>query len=133
MKYLDSNIFLYPVLYSDKKSAICKEILMKVAKNEIKASTSLLTWDEIVFAVKKLVGNDFAIAQGDKFLKFPNLIFIKVDESVISSAQAIIAQYGLNPRDAIHVASALIHGCEEFVSDDSDFDKVKEIKRIKIH
>ena len=46
--------------------------------------------------------------------------------------EEIIEKYNLKPRDAIHVASALTNNIKEIVSDDPDFDKVKEIKRKKL-
>ena len=35
----------------------------------------------------------------------------------------------LKPRDAIHLATALKAGASTIVSDDADFDNIKEIKR----
>ncbi len=131
MRYIDSNIFLYPILYSDEKSIACKDILLKIAKGDISAATSFLSWDEIFFAIKKLVGRDIAVAESKKFLEFPNLSFVKVDWPIIARAQKIATTYELNPRDAIHAASALTSGCDSFMSDDSDFEKIKELKLIK--
>ncbi|HLC86770.1 MAG TPA: type II toxin-antitoxin system VapC family toxin [Candidatus Nanoarchaeia archaeon] len=131
MNYLDANIFLYPILYSDKKANFCRDILLEVVKGKVAAATSILTWDEIVFTLKKLLGKEIAVNEGRKFLQMPNLSFIKVDEQIILNAQKLIEIYNLNPRDAIHAASALMNNCKEFVSDDSDFDKIKELRRVK--
>ena len=38
--------------------------------------------------------------------------------------------YEINPRDAIHLATALIFESSEIISSDTDFDNIKEIKRI---
>ncbi|MBI5254150.1 MAG: type II toxin-antitoxin system VapC family toxin [Euryarchaeota archaeon] len=43
-----------------------------------------------------------------------------------------IEKYNLRPRDAFHVAIMKSFGVTEIVSDDSDFEKVEWIKRIKI-
>lgn len=132
MKYLDSNVFIYPILYGDKKANSCKEILLKVAKNEMKACTSILSWDEVVFVVKKFRGKEIAAIEGSKLLRMPNLIFLKVDEPIIFKAQEIVSKYHLNPRDAIHAASAISSNCNEIISDDSNFDIIPEIKRVII-
>jgi hypothetical protein len=129
MKYLDANVFLYAILYDNAKARACKEILLKTAKGESEAATSLLSWDEIVFALSKLLGREIAVKEGERFLKLPNLKLLKVDEQVISKAQKMIEMYAVKPRDAIHAASAVVFGCDKFVTDDSDFDRIKEIKR----
>ena len=133
MIYLDANIFLAAIVNppQDDQTGLCKQILMKVVSHELPAATSLLTWDEIVFIIKKTLGKDIASTEGKKFLSFPNLTFLKVDENVISIAQDLLTKYNLNPRDAIHAATALTNNINEILSDDSDFDKLKEIKRIK--
>ncbi len=44
--YIDSNVFLYPVLYNDlQESEKAREILSQIESNNIRAYTSTLTWD----------------------------------------------------------------------------------------
>lgn len=132
MNYLDSNIFIYAINNDDSNGETCRKILTDVALDRIKAFTSCLTWDEIVHIVKKEKNREISIIEGNKFLSFPNLIILKIDKSVISFAQRLIINYSLDPRDAIHVATALSNNIHQIISDDKDFDKIKEIKRIKI-
>ncbi len=132
MNYLDANIFIYAVGSLDEKKEKCLKILNKVVGGEIEACTSFLTWDEFVHVVRKLWGREVATSEGKKFLQFPNLHFIKTDREVISKAQELISEYNLKPRDAIHAASALVKGVREIISDDSDFDKVKGLKRVRV-
>ncbi len=110
MAYIDANVFIYPVLYSeeeDPKSKKALDILRRVAKGEMSASTSKITWDEIVWVVRKTMGKSEAINQGQKLLGFQNLKFISVDENILSQAQALINKYNLRPHNSIHVASAI--------------------------
>ena len=72
-----------------------------------------------------------ALAEGRRFLEFPNLKFLKVDGPTVSRAQELISKYEIKPRGAIHAACALENGIKEIVSDDPDFDEVKELKRVK--
>lgn len=109
----------------------CLKIMGKIAKNEIDACTSVLTWDEFFQFVKKSLGSDYAKLSGQRFLNIINLKFLDSDFKVVSTAQRLTEKYNLSPRDAIHAASAILNGCKEIVSDDPDFDKIKEIKRIK--
>ena len=71
-------------------------------------------------------------AEGKKFLEFPNLKTLNIDANVISEAQKILEKYNLTPRDSIHAGCAIKNNIEQMVSDDPDFDKVSEIKRIHL-
>ena len=128
-RYIDANIFLQGILYDDEN---INKILFKMVNKEFLGYTSVLSWDEIVFIVRKFLGKEIAIKEGEKFLKMPNLIFIDANKNIIEKSQRLINKYNIKPRDAIHVASALINGANEIISDDKDFDKIKEIKRIGI-
>ena len=132
MPYIDSNVFIYPVLYQtdmQPKAKQAKEILRKIENGELSAFTSTLTWDEVVWVISKTMGRSDGIAQGQKLLGFPNLEFISVDEGVLTQAQTLIDKYKLSPRDSIHAASALCRRIKTIISDDVDFDNVKEIER----
>jgi predicted nucleic acid-binding protein len=133
--YVDSNVFLYPVLYSvemDSRVKKASEILKRIVNGELFAFTSVLTWDEIVWVVKKTMGTNEAVNQGQKLIGFISLHFISVDEAVLSQAQGLMGKYNLKPRDAIHAASALSRKLQTIISDDQDFDIIKEIKRIPL-
>ena len=135
MKYIDSNVFIYPVIYNESTEKLAKEakkILVKIAEGDLEASTSFLTWDEIVWVVRKTVDKRSAVKEGEKFLQFPKLEMLEINKNVILTAQDLIDRYKLRPRDAIHVASALENGIKEIISDDPDLDVVKEITRIRI-
>ena len=76
MQYVDSNVSLYPILYSgetEPKAKKAKEILHKIERGEQQAATSTLTWDEVVWVTTKHLGRTDSVAQGQKLLGFPNL------------------------------------------------------------
>lgn len=132
MTYLDANIFLYAILYDDNKAKTCKKLLTSVVDGEKDGVTSFLTWDEVTFIVLKTLGRKTSIREGKKLLELSNLRFIRADERVMVKAQKLTERYKLKPRDAIHAASAIVSGCTEIISDDSDFDSVEELKRISV-
>ena len=132
MPYIDSNVFIYPTIYqveAQQKAKKAKEILLKIEKGELTAYTSTLTWDEVTWVVSRVLGRDDGIRQGRKLLGFPNLEFIDVDEGTLTTAQMLLDKYKLSPRDSIHIASALNRKIKTVISDDQDFDQVKEITR----
>lgn len=133
MIYLDANIFIYAATNNGKEGDLCRDVLRKIAFKKIIGQTSFLTWDEIVYSIRKIKDRQIAAKEGENFLKFPNLILLKIDEKIMGKAQELINMYNLKPRDAIHAASVILNGINNILSDDSDFDKVKEIKRIPLN
>ncbi len=132
MVYVDSNVFIYAAIYDTEKGRVAKRILTEIAKGKLDARTASLTWDEIVWVIWRVGGAAAARAEGEKFLRLPNLKLLPVN-GVLDTAQRVIEKYGLSPRDAIHVACALKNRIFEIISDDRELDKVKEIRRIPLH
>lgn len=128
--YLDTNLFVFAVLENGK----AKEILKKLAKGTIKAVTSVITWDEFVWAMKKTTSDyDFAKKEGKRFLFLPNLTLADLNFDIVKKAQDLIENYNLKPRDSLHIATAISKGINKIISDDSDLDNIKEVKRISIN
>ncbi len=133
MIYVDANVFIYPVIYdetTEKRALTAKNILIKIAEGTLESATASLTWDELTWIIRKTLGIKIAIDVGRKFLDFPNLKILRIDEKVIKEAQKLVENYNVKPRDAIHAGCAIINNIKEIVSDDPDFDRIKRIKRI---
>ena len=132
--YIDSSVFLYPVLYSDlKESKKARDILSQIEDKKIQAYTSTLTWDEVSYVVERTLGKTDAIEVGKKFVNFPFLRFIPVDDVIIRRSQVIREKYNIKPRDSIHLSCAIERNISEIITDDLDFDGIKEIKRIPVN
>ena len=128
MKYVDTNVFIHAI--QGNSSAIA--LLNDIAQGKIEAATSCLTWDELIWVLRRGLPLEKANLQGRKFLSFPRLIFLPVNQETISQAQRLMESFHLKPRDAIHGACAIISGIKEIISDDSDFDHCKELRRIPL-
>jgi len=126
-KYTDANVFIQAILRDDNNS---KKVLQKIIRKEIDGITSILSWDELVYILEKFINKDIAVIEGKKFLIFPNLTFIDAKKETIMKAQKLVEEYNLKPRDAIHAATAINLNINEIISEDDDFDKIKELKRI---
>lgn len=134
LSYIDSNIFIYPIVYdpsSIREALRAKNFLRKIALGEIEAYVSPVTWDEVVWVVRKVLGVSSSLNQGRKLLSFPNLKILPVKRTTVLKAQDLMEKYELKPRDALHAAIALENKITTIVSYDEDFDKLKEIKRIE--
>jgi predicted nucleic acid-binding protein len=67
MIYVDSNVFIYPVIYDEaveKKALNSKNILIKIAEGTLEAATASLTWDELTWIIRKTLGVKIAIEEG---------------------------------------------------------------------
>ena len=133
--YIDSNIFLYPIIYEETIEGVleAKSYLLQIAKGELNACTASLTWDEIVWVVRKYIDPDTSKIKGEQFLIFPHLKILDVDFNIIQKAHELLEVFHIKPRDAIHAASALNYNCTDIISDDQDFEKVKGLIRIPLH
>jgi len=129
MIYLDANIFLYAILNKEEKGEKARNLIKKIQKGEIIAGTSVLSFDEVFWGVKKHRDFDKALKATKVFLEIPNLMFFDVNDEIIWTAYNFAEKYRLDPRDSIHLACALNHGIFTIFSEDDDFDRVKEIKR----
>lgn len=109
--YVDSNVFLYPVIYQDVPEAdLGRDVISSIERKNIQAYTSTLTWDEVSYVVEKLLGRSDAIEIGRKFMNYPGLRFIAMDEDVMRKSQLIREKYHLKPRDSVHLSSAIGRG-----------------------
>jgi len=129
MIYLDTNVFVYAIL-GDKNA---KNLLIKVVTGKTLACTSLLTWDELIWAIRKATSRyDLAKIEGKKFIFFPKLKFLDLNFKIVKLAQELILENNLKPRDALHIATALNNGVNEVISEDTELDKISKIKRTSI-
>lgn len=132
MIYIDSNVFIAAALYTDDVAEKAREIIKTVEDGELKAATSALTYDEVYWAVKNLKGKDAAHRASGGLLMLPNISILEVDRTILFEAHKLLDDYSLDPRDAIHAACAVSKGIKIMISEDSDFDKIKGLKRTRI-
>jgi len=132
--YVDSNIFMYPIIYDEtaiKEAKKSREFLTEIAGGKIEAYTSTLTWNEIAWIIRKLLGTNISIDHVKRFLSFPHLRLLPIKRTTALKAQEITERYKIKPRDVLHAAATLENRIDTIVSYDRDFDEIEEIKRIE--
>src|SRR5438046_10655004 len=130
--YADAGLFLVPMLYEYRvpAAASAARLLESVARGTRKVSTSTLTWDEVVYVVRRLLGPEDSVAKGAELLAFPNLTWHRVDLAVLRRAADLYRSLPMRPRDAYHAATALEAGEREILSEDRVFDRVPGLLRV---
>ena len=99
MFYVDSNVFIYPIIYDEAtvpEARKSRRFLLEIALGRIEAYTSTLTWDEVTWIVRRLLGVDISLRLGRRFLSFPSLKFLAVKGTTLLKAQEIMEEYELN-------------------------------------
>jgi len=127
--YLDANVFILANLDTGRRGDSARSLLKDVQSGKLEAVSSALSFDELVWAVKKNRTPEDSVLAGEAFLNMPRLKLGAVNGDLLASALAIMRRYRLDPRDSIHAATALNEGAEIIVSVDKHFDKVGEIRR----
>ena len=128
-KYIDSNIFIYAVMYDDARGLACRQVLQRIVAGSFEAVTSVLTWDEFTYIVERNLGREAAAAEGERFLRFPGLVFAPCTPAVLAVAQEIHKSSRLRLRDAIHLATARRVSASCIISEDADFDGITGLPR----
>lgn len=152
MIYLDTNAF-YSFFFEDRKffSGI-KKVFDRIQKGKEQGLTSCLTLDELAYTIlMKLIREKYSVHPTEKLRENPEVVLEFVPEikevfKVIFSINnleiadadgdlvAVIPEYLeklLLPRDSIHYQTMKVYDCKRILSTDTDFDRLKDIERIK--
>lgn len=126
--YLDANFFIFSLLDKTEIGDSAREIQKRLAQGEFKGFTSSLALDEVLWVLIKNKKEGLIQGVMDDIYRTPNLLIVPVSSTAPILAAENIGEYGLNPRDATHVAVMEENGIEIIVSDDRDFEKVDKIE-----
>ena len=134
MKYIDSTVIVYALGYGDDpRSHRARFLLEEMVKGKYIGISSNLLISEVSWALWKLKGKDYALEQVNKLLSFSSMRFIPVSDRVVVRSLELMKKYSsLRPFDALHAATCIENGADTLISDDSDFDKISEIKRERL-
>ncbi len=126
--FLDANFLIY--LNLGVREA--EEFYAKLLSMETIAVNPLVL-DEAIYISKKKYNVKFedTIEFLDNIV-LPYSIILPITQDDYNKAKEIILKYNLKPSDAFHVAVMLNNHINKILTEDKDFDNVKEIKRVWI-
>lgn len=127
--YFDSCVFLAWLKDEENRANVVAELFEEARKKEIKIVTSALTIAEVLNiqgfkspipkenreGVRKLFNNEWIITKG-------------INRGIAEKAQEIVWEYGIKPKDALHVATALTYSIKTLASYDDNLVKKGTIK-----
>ena len=131
MLYLDANFFIFALLDRTEKGMKATEIHGSIAAGREKALTSALAIDELMWVLIRAGKKHLVRTAVGGVYATPNLDVLGVSATIPLTALDTIEKYDLKPRDAFHAAIMEENKLNQIVTDDSDFDRVKWIRRTK--
>ncbi len=122
--YLDTNIIIYVVEGKDEFAYILNALLAAISVSDITAITSEITIAETL--VKPFKNSQIHFQNAYKNFLTPSLNFdiIPVSRDILESAAQIRATTKLKLPDAIHWATADLHNCDSFLTNDKLFNNL---------
>jgi len=124
--FVDANFLIYLNLGVKE----VEDYYLKLLSEESLA-TDPLVLDEVIYVSKKKYG--VRLEDTLDFLDnivLPNSVVLPVTINEYRRAREVMLKYSVSPSDALHVAVMLNNSIRRILSEDTDFDRVKEVERV---
>lgn len=125
--YFDANIYIYAVEgFVDWRPTVGRLFQYAEADGRsVIASQALL----VELLPKPLARSDqiFVNTYRTMFEKGQNIRLVDIDHSVAMTAVDMCARHNLRPVDGLHLATALVHDCTAFVTNDRTLARVDDL------
>jgi len=124
--FVDANFLIYLNLGVKE----VEDYYLKLLSEESLA-TDPLVLDEVIYVSKKKYG--IRLEDTLDFLDnivLPNSVVLPVTINEYRRAREVMLKYSVSPSDALHVAVMLNNSIRRILSEDRDFDRVKEVERV---
>lgn len=123
---LDTCILIYHIERHPVYFPMTQSLLADIELGRFSAVASMLTLMEITVRPWQLQRSDVVHDYEEILTRFPNLTLIDVTRDIARQAARLRAQYRLRPADALHIATALVHGATAFVTNDRQLTRLQE-------
>lgn len=126
--YLDTNLYIYLFEGVETYRQLMASLAAEIDRRDIAVIASELTFTELLprpvrEGRSRLVGGYLELLQ-----QTPRITLAPVDRQVILRAVHLRADFGLRAMDALHVATAVVHGCDTFLTNDQRLNAGKQIR-----
>lgn len=122
---IDTAVVLHAVGAEHPLKDPCRRVLTEPSL-EICASVEMI--QEVVFHRMRVGDRIAAVREAEQWAQACRLY--PFDHEVLAVALSLIERHGTGGRDAVHAATALVHGIPEIVSHDKAFDGIEGLTRI---
>ena len=123
----DTMIFIYHFEDHPLFAPLTEPLFEAVDRGDLSAEVSVLLAGEVLTGAKKAADNEILLRYRHIFGEFPNLTLHDADMQMMEKMSDLRVAYGLKTPDAIHMATALLHGAQAFVTNDAGLKRVNEL------
>lgn len=117
--YLDTNIFIYALEKVEPFLPVCKSIFALIQSAKSNAVTSQLTLAECLVQPYKLQLTTQQQAFKQAISNNPALEYVGLEENTFLTAAQLRAKHAIKMPDALHLAAAILHDCDYFITNDN--------------
>ena len=116
--YLDTNLYIYLFEGIEEHRRPMADLAAEIDRQDIGVVASELLLTELLPRPLREGQRHLVAAYLDLMQRTPRIELAPVDRRVILRAVHLQADFGLRAMDALHVATALVHDCESFLTND---------------
>ncbi len=128
--FLDTNIFVYAAGADSIHKQHCVRVLDAVARGALIATTGAEVIQELLHLFSRRNQHAAGLLLARRVMDMLPPV-LPTDSEVMNKTCTLMERYPTaSVRDLVHVAVMMVHGVEEIVSIDSDFDGFSEVVRI---
>ncbi len=132
--FIDTPLLVYLNTLTDPRDKILYENYYLDLLSKYKAYTDVLVLDELIYVSKKKYGIPYELSiEFIEAIVLPYINILELGEEEYEHASKLMIEYKLKPSDSLHIGAMLNNGINVIVSEDKEFDKIKQIKRVWIH
>ena len=129
--FIDANLLIYLNVLDDASARMIYENFYIDLLTKFKAYTDPIVLDELLFISRKKANIPYdATIQFIESIVKPYITILPIGEKEYDLAKNIIVKYGIKPSDALHIATMKNNNIENIASEDKEFDKINNIKRL---
>jgi predicted nucleic acid-binding protein len=128
--YWDSSIFLCFLNRDEElRRNICEDILQHASMEELRIVTSTYTIVEVIRPKRKSIPRAATLRPEEikkikDMFRWPFIITIELDDRTAHLASDLARDYGLQPADSVHAASAILWKADVLQAWDRDFSSI---------
>ena len=128
--YLDANLYIYAFECIETHRKPMAELLAAIDRQQATVIASELLFTEILPRPVREGRHELVERYLDLFRGTSPIRLVPVDRSAILRSVHLRAEFGLRSMDALHLATALVHDCESFVTNDRRLARVDRVRVI---